>query len=420
MQRNIDMKKDNKINNNWKRIRNIGTVLILVLLWTFIVVDAAQGMSVTLNVSKGEPGIPVMATGSSWQVGHTIHILWEEGSARKDIGKVVVNSNGKFSKTFIVPSTAGAGSHNVLFWDQNGQTFYPKVFTVIIKQYAAFAYAIAERVASVGSGTSQESAEADAETKCRKQGGKEDCQAVGWWRNGWGSFAIGANNQFGWGTDSSSINSADKWALNYCGSGCKLVIRVGVGGPSPWTWNSVTPVRGNWRIGGFSENVNNDPKNDHIGRDFWAVDFFSDALAVYPTRSGKVVFSGNSCKRADGLKYPCYGNVVAIDNGKGLNGKEIYSIYTHLAATGLPKNGSQVSTTTRIGTMSDSGCPASVCGSPVHLHYAMRTGPIGLSGEKVLYYGDKTNAVRSPWHIVGGTARSSQSANVGHGGGPNS
>lgn len=203
---------------------------------------------------------------------------------------------------------------------------------------------------------------------------------------------MGPNNQWAWWTDRTLAN-ADKTALSRCGTGCQLVMRDGIGNAPAFAWGNATPVRGNYSVGGYTEGkgdhgvTNNRP--DPTQRDYWAVDLYADATAVYPTRAGKVIFSGLSCKPNS---YPCYGNAVAIDHGSG-----IYSIYTHLAAIGLPALDQQVTPETSIGTMSDSGCPPSVCGTPIHLHYALRSGPSGLRGEDALY-SSQLRPVRSPWH----------------------
>lgn len=126
------------------------------------------------------------------------------------------------------------------------------------------------------------------------------------------------------------------------------------------TWNP--PLLG-WQVIGYQPG-----QVDHMGRDFWAIDLFSNNSAVYPTLPGKVVFAGWNCQKSPG-QTTCYGYVVVIDHGKGL-----YSIYTHLAATGLPMVDQSVSIKHQIGTMSDSGC--SGCG--IHLHFAVRMGPLNL------------------------------------------
>jgi murein DD-endopeptidase MepM/ murein hydrolase activator NlpD len=255
-----------------------------------------------------------------------------------------------------------------------------RVLAATGKYYASFAYAIAERVAVVDSGTTADNARAAAESTCRQKGGGIDCQAVGWFTDGWGSFALGPGNQWGWGTDT-SLQSADSIALMHCGSGCHLTIRVGISG-SVFNWGTGTPLHGNWYIGGFTEG-----QGDHIRRDYWAVDFYSSKTTVYPTQAGKVVFSDWNCETGSS-GAPCYGYIVAIDHANGL-----YSIYTHLLKTGRPVFGQIVTPSTQIGVMSDTGC--SSCG--VHLHYAMHIGKSGLTGRLALY-DPSLQPVRTPWH----------------------
>ena len=141
-----------------------------------------------------------------------------------------------------------------------------------------------------------------------------------------------------------------------------------------WT----APMR-NWQVIGYKPG-----QGDHVGRDYWAVDLYSSNSAVYPTRSGTVVYAQWNCDKSPGQPY-CYGYVVVIDHGNG-----IYSIYAHLAANGLPKVGNSVGTNTQIGTMSDSGC--SGCG--LHLHFASRSGAANLGANAL--FGSNT-PVRTPW-----------------------
>ena len=141
------------------------------------------------------------------------------------------------------------------------------------------------------------------------------------------------------------------------------------------------PMRGNMQVMGFAPGV-----GDHTGRDYYAVDFFSDNSAVYPTAAGKVVYTGWNCDTVSD-QPPCYGNTVCLDHGAGY-----YSIYTHLAATGLPALNTQVGVNTRIGTMSNTGC--SGCG--IHLHFAVHRGTPGLQGSDSLWNGS-LQAVKTPW-----------------------
>ena len=282
----------------------------------------------------------------------------------------------------VVPSALGSSKALA----QSSSDVSAHVQLAAAKYYGSFAYAIAERVATVATGTTPNDARAAAESVCRQKGGGVDCQAVVWFTDGWASFALGPGNQWGAGVADTSLSAADSTALEYCGNGCQLTMRVGIGGSS-FDWGNGAPLRGNWYVGGFTEDV-----GDHVGRDYWAVDFFSDQTAVYPTRAGKVVFSGYNCETNPPGGKKCYGNVVVVDHGGGL-----YSTYTHLAATGLPAVGARVTPSTQIGTMSDSGCPPSLCGTPIHMHYAMHIGKPGLTGRLALY-DPSLNPVRTPWH----------------------
>jgi len=100
---------------------------------------------------------------------------------------------------------------------------------------------------------------------------------------------------------------------------------------------------------------------------------------------------------------------VAIDHGNGY-----YSIYAHLACndpffTSLTDN-EQVTTDTRIGTMSNSGIGLSNCKKPVtgnvHLHFAVRFSATSLDPKNkndntVLYSGSAVNIWQNP--SAGGT-----------------
>jgi hypothetical protein len=135
----------------------------------------------------------------------------------------------------------------------------------------------------------------------------------------------------------------------------------------------------NWRVTGYESG-----QGDHVGRDYWAVDLVSNNTAVYPARPGTVVYAQWNCQTTPGQQN-CYGNVVVIDHGNGL-----YTIYAHLAASGLPQVGQSVGVNNQIGTMSDSGCPG--CGA--HLHFAARSGPGNLGADAL--FGSNT-PVRTPW-----------------------
>jgi hypothetical protein len=253
------------------------------------------------------------------------------------------------------------------------------------KYFASFAYDIDRRVAVVDTGATAEESAANAESTCRSHSGGVSCQAVGWFRNGFGSFALGPGAQWGWAASAGSAAEADEIALENCGDGCHLTIRVGIGGP-PSDRGSWAPLRDNMTAIGFTEDI-----GDHVGRDRWAVDMTAETPEVRPVRPGTVVFSAYNCDTVT-PGSSCYGNVVAIDHGEGL-----YSIYTHLMADGLSPLGARVHRDTVIGIMSDTGCAG--CG--VHLHYALHQGRPGLSGRLALFDPSLT-AVRTPWRKAPG------------------
>lgn len=274
--------------------------------------------------------------------------------------------------------------------------------------YGAVAYDIENRVVVADKGASPENALAAAEQACQNQGGGDSCQALGWFTNSFASLALAPADRrlpnghpegrwgFAWGF--LDITEADRAALEICNEnspgGCQLVLRVGIGG-STRDWGNAAPLD-NYIVDGFIEG-----EIDHIDRDYWAVDFDTndDDPAIYPTRAGRVVFAGCNCQvrgqpaRTCDNPYPrvpCYGYSVVIDHGNGLS-----SFYTHMLEGSLPEVGQQVTPLTRIGTMSDSGCPSeepyhSNCGT--HLHYSMRRGSIANNP----IYGP-TEAVRTPW-----------------------
>jgi hypothetical protein len=247
------------------------------------------------------------------------------------------------------------------------------------KYYGAFAYDVTHDLAVVDIGVTADEAATTAESTCRTRGGGASCQSVAWFTNSYASFATGDNGRWGVGFHRASIEEADRQALANC-SGCHLVIRVGIGGRTA-NAGPVAPMR-EAEIMGFGRNV-----GDHIKRDEWAVDMFSELPEVYAARSGRVVFSGWNCDTVTD-RPPCYGNTVAVDHGGG-----IYSTYAHLSATDLVALDTDVTPGTRIGTMSDSGCEA--CGGE-HLHFAVHQGDPGLSGTDALFHGSLT-AVRTPW-----------------------
>jgi hypothetical protein len=55
--------------------------------------------------------------------------------------------------------------------------------TAATPTYAAYAYGITTRTVAYATGNNPVEAQAAAEAACRAQGGRADCQGVGWWTN---------------------------------------------------------------------------------------------------------------------------------------------------------------------------------------------------------------------------------------------
>ena len=120
--------------------------------------------------------------------------------------------------------------------------------------HVAYAYSAPGRVIAHGVGSDVPSAQKAAEAACRKQGGGVDCQGIGWWTKGSGSFAIGPANgsptQWGWGT-APDIAGADQEALRWCGGGCRLTHRLGTGSGATYAGGNLSPLRGEFKIVGY-------------------------------------------------------------------------------------------------------------------------------------------------------------------------
>jgi hypothetical protein len=90
----------------------------------------AQGGSMAvMTPSSGPPGTAVKASGSNWTPGDHIQAEW--GDNDSNLGSpVVVASDGTFTDSFAIPSSATQGSHQVLFWDEEGRYFEVADFDV--------------------------------------------------------------------------------------------------------------------------------------------------------------------------------------------------------------------------------------------------------------------------------------------------
>jgi murein DD-endopeptidase MepM/ murein hydrolase activator NlpD len=283
------------------------------------------------------------------------------------------------------------------------------------QDFGAFAYSPSKRVVASNIGVTKAAAQAAAELACQTQGGmKRECQAVAWFRNSSGAFALGSNDRWGWGWASSQATAVSN-ALHFCqtggGTNCQVVKQERTASTAITSLAqgaAVTPLLGTWSVIGFTEG-----EGDHVGRDYWAIDFVSNNPAVYPIRPGRVVFSNWNCSVVNrspqpvGVPYAdrsCYGYIVVVDHGNGVS-----SLYAHLAEGGRRPVGTDVGVDDSIGTMSDSGC-GTQCGI-AHLHLAVRRTPEldpAHNSDSVLYVypadpngqGPDTDAtsVRTPWH----------------------
>jgi hypothetical protein len=89
----------------------------------------AQGSMAVMTPASGPPGTTVKASGANWTAGDHIQAEW--GDNDSDLGTpVVVASDGTFTDSFAIPSSATQGSHQVLFWDEEGRYFEVANFDV--------------------------------------------------------------------------------------------------------------------------------------------------------------------------------------------------------------------------------------------------------------------------------------------------
>jgi hypothetical protein len=83
---------------------------------------AQGGSTVVITPASGPPGSTVNASGSNWTPGDQIQAEW--GDNDSNLGSpVVVTGGGTFTDSFAIPSDATSGSHQVLFWDEQGRYF---------------------------------------------------------------------------------------------------------------------------------------------------------------------------------------------------------------------------------------------------------------------------------------------------------
>ena len=75
---------------------------------------AQGGSTAAMSPASGPPGTTVKASGANWTPGDHIQAEW--GDNDSNLGSpVVVASDGTFTDSFAIPSSATQGSHQVLF-----------------------------------------------------------------------------------------------------------------------------------------------------------------------------------------------------------------------------------------------------------------------------------------------------------------
>ena len=117
----------------WRRILMLIAVLAVplsLIAGPAVQAAVAQGASTAvITPVSGPPGSTVNASGANWTPGDHIQAEW--GDDYSNLGSpVMVASDGTFTDSFAIPSNATLGSHQVLFWDQEGQYFEVANFDV--------------------------------------------------------------------------------------------------------------------------------------------------------------------------------------------------------------------------------------------------------------------------------------------------
>lgn len=91
--------------------------------------DAQGSSTAVITPASGAAGSTVTGSGMNWTPGDHIQAEW--GDDYSNLGSpVVVASDGTFTDSFPIPTNATLGSHQVLFWDQEGRFFEVADFDV--------------------------------------------------------------------------------------------------------------------------------------------------------------------------------------------------------------------------------------------------------------------------------------------------
>jgi murein DD-endopeptidase MepM/ murein hydrolase activator NlpD len=145
------------------------------------------------------------------------------------------------------------------------------------------------------------------------------------------------------------------------------------------------PVRGAVQVDGFRPTDCDAGQGDHCGLELYAADLVSDRGPVYPVAPGTAVFAGGTCEIPQ-IEWgaTCLGNTIILSHGEG-----IYSIYARLEGIAPWQGWPRATYDTEMALMGDSGCRGSCTPATPHLHFSMRRGPEGLTGERILWEADQ-------------------------------
>lgn len=90
--------------------------VVLVFIFSWVASDQAHASpllaGITLNPSKGPPGINVTVHGSGWNSALVGHIYWNSQTGA-ELGTFQPNGNGEFSTTIVIPSNASPGGYAI-------------------------------------------------------------------------------------------------------------------------------------------------------------------------------------------------------------------------------------------------------------------------------------------------------------------
>lgn len=132
------------------------TAMVAVLLAGLLIAAprSSAAESVTLDPSQGPAGTVVSVAGMGWAPGWSVHVQWDDGSI---LLTVVVDSSGRFGGTFVVPTGAMAGAHQVRFL-----AFVPPFSASCVGTRVVTVFTVGAAVTSTATATTTETSTATA------------------------------------------------------------------------------------------------------------------------------------------------------------------------------------------------------------------------------------------------------------------